>query len=383
MADEPLGIMLVTTSITRGGAETQVFLLARELRARGHRVQVVSMRDAEAYEDELTELDVPFHSLGMRRGMPDPRAVFRLAGHVRHWRPQVVHSHMVHANLLARVARPFAWAPVQVSTAHNLTEGGRSRDAAYRATDALATLTTNVCRDCVERFVRVGAVPRRKIRYMPNGLDVAAFRADAGGRGRIRDELGLGDDFLWLAVGRLDRQKDYPTMLRAIRRAREQGRGFKVAVVSNGPQLNALKQLAAELGLTDEQVRFLGQRADVPDLMSAADGYLMSSAWEGLPMVLLEASAAGLPIVTTDVGGNREIVRPNESGELVAPGDPDGLAAAMTRVMAMPPDQRRAWGETARRHVDSTFRIDRIAVRWEELYRELLGRPPESLGGVA
>lgn len=378
MADENLGIMLVTTSITRGGAETQVFLLARELRARGHRVQVVSLRDAEAYEDELAEMDVPFFSLGMRRGQPDPRAVFRLAGYVRRYRPHIVHSHMVHANLLARVARPLAWMPVQISTAHNLTEGGRSRDVAYRATDALATLTTNVCRDCVERFVRIGAVPRRKIRYMPNGLDVASFRADPAARERIRSELGIGDRFLWLAVGRLEPQKDYPTMLQAIPWARESRPDMVVAIVSDGPLRDELKRMRSDLGLAPEQVRFLGHRADVPEVMSAADAYLMSSAWEGLPMVLLEASAAGLPIVATDVGGNREVVRHERTGLLVRSGDPAALAHAMVRTIDLPREGRRAWGESARRHVEATFHIDRIVERWEVLYRNLLAGTPEA-----
>ena len=372
MSHDPLRIMLVTTSIGRGGAETQVYLLARELARRGHAIEVTSLRDAEAYEQELADLRIPFHSLGMRRGVPDPRAVARLARHVRRFRPHVVHSHMIHANLLARVARPLAWAPVQVSTAHNLSEGGRGRDLAYRATDSLATLTTNVCRRCVDRFARVGAVPRRRIRYMPNGLDLAEFERDPAARSRSREALGVGERFLWLAVGRLDVQKDYPTMLRAIRAARDRDDEFEVAIVSGGPEEDRLVAMRDELGLPPGRVRFLGSRDDVPALMSAADGYLMSSAWEGLPMVLLEASAAGLPIVATDVGGNPEIVDHERTGLLVPAGDPDALAGAMTRVTTAPDADVRAWGRAACRHVDAHFRIDRVAERWEILFRDLL-----------
>ena len=158
-APAPLRVLLVSTSLMGGGAERQVFLLARGLRAHGHAVAVVSMLTPENYVPELEALGVPVSDLGMRRGVPDPRALARLAGVVRRWRPDVVHSHMVHANLLARLARLLAPVPVEVSTAHNLTEGARWREIAYRLTDPLCTLTTNVCRACVARYVRVGAAP--------------------------------------------------------------------------------------------------------------------------------------------------------------------------------------------------------------------------------
>ncbi|TVR96865.1 MAG: glycosyl transferase family 1, partial [Trueperaceae bacterium] len=171
-------IMLVTTTLMRGGAETQVFLLARSFARRGHAVHVVSMRPPEAYQDDLRELGIAFTNLRMRSGMPDPRGMLRLSRAVRAWRPDVVHSHMVHANLLARLTRILAPMPVLVTTAHNLTEGARWRELAYRYTDRLATLSTNVCQAAVDRFVAVGAVPEGRMRFVPNGLEPAAFAPD-------------------------------------------------------------------------------------------------------------------------------------------------------------------------------------------------------------
>ena len=104
----PLRIQFVTTSLMLGGAEGQVFLLAAEAKRRGHEVSMVTMRDPEAFEDELRTLGIPLHSLAMRRGVGDPRALVRLARLVRAERPDVVHSHMVHANLLARLTRLLA-----------------------------------------------------------------------------------------------------------------------------------------------------------------------------------------------------------------------------------------------------------------------------------
>ena len=364
----PLRIMLVTTSLMVGGAETQVYLLARGFAALGHAVHVVTMTPPTAYEPELAAAGVPLTSLGYARGAPDPRGVLRLARAVRAWRPDVVHSHMVHANLLARLARPFARVPVLVSTAHNLTEGARWREVAYRLTDPLATLSTNVCHAGVERYRRVGAAPAGRMVAMPNGIEVSAFARPEERRRRAREALGLGAEHAWLAVGRLEPQKDLPNMLRAFAALPERER--TLLLVGEGPLQGALVAQARELGL-GERVRFLGRRLDVPDLMAAADGYLMSSAWEGLPLVLIEAAAASLPIVATDVGGNAEIVEDGRNGFLAPAGDPAALAAAMVRLEALPAAERRAMGAAGLRKVEAEYEIGAVTRRWLELYRRL------------
>lgn len=372
-----LRIQFVTTSLMHGGAEVQVFLLAAELKRRGHEVSLVTMRDPEAFQPELRALGIPLVSLSMRRGVGDPRAIWRLAKAVRDHRPHVAHSHMVHANLLSRLTRPLAWTPVQVSTAHNLTEGARWRELAYRATDPLCDLTTNVCRKCVEHFIEVGATPRTKIRYMPNGLDLGKFRPSAGARAAKRAELGVpSDTFLWLAVGRVEEQKDYPNLIRAVKRlaaASAAAGPFAVVVAGSGALSAEMEAMARETGL-GAALRFLGDRTDVVDLMAAADGYVMSSAWEGLPMVLLEAGASHLPAVVTDVGGNREAVEDGVTGFVVPPHDDEALAAAMTNLMALGAADLEAMGRRSRAHVESSFALASVVDRWEALYRELLGR---------
>lgn len=365
-------VLLVTTSLMLGGAEVQVCLLARTLAARGHRVAVVTMRDPEALAGALERDGIPLHSLGMRAGVPDPRAVVRLAAIVRRFRPSVVHSHMVHANLLARVTRLLAPVPALVSTAHSFNEGARWRELAYRFTDPLCDLTTNVCHAAVERFVVVGAVPRDRIVCVWNGIDLAAHDAQAA-LGGERAALGRDGAFAWLAVGNLGEAKDYPTMLRALRSVIDGGDDATLAIVGigTGPQVRALERLLGDLCLGPDHVRYLGGRSDVPALLRAADGYVMSSAWEGLSLALLEASAERLPIVATAVGGNPEALVDGVTGVLVPSREPGALAAAMRRVMRAAPEQRQAWGDAGRAHVEQHFDIDRIVDRWEDLYAEL------------
>jgi glycosyltransferase involved in cell wall biosynthesis len=365
----PRRISFVTTSLMRGGAETQVYLLARTLRERGHEVQIVTMTPPQAYVEETREHGIELVDLGMRTGVPDPRGLARL---VRAWRafaPDVAHAHMIHAVLLARLGRPFARVPVLVSTAHNLTEGARWRELAYRWTDRLGDLTTNVCQAAVDRYVRVGAAPAGRIVRMPNGIEVAAFGPDPAVRERLRGELGLGADrFAWLAVGRLEEQKDVPTLLQAATRLPASA---VTLLVGEGPLRAELEARRDALGLSAEQVRFLGARSDVADLLRAVDGYAMSSAWEGLPLVLLEAAASGLPIVATRVGGNDEIVEDGATGRLVPSGDPEALAAAMSDTMTMPPERRAAWGRAGRARIEREFDIERVVDAWSTLYASL------------
>jgi glycosyltransferase involved in cell wall biosynthesis len=277
---------------------------------------------------------------------------------------------MVHANLVARLARPLAWAPVLVSTAHNIDEGGRASELAYRFTDRLTSVTTNVARAAVDRYVHVGAVPAGRIRYVPNGLDVATCRVAPGERARLRTELSVGDRFLWLAAGRLDVQKDYGVLLAAFANPPVPGRMLVIA--GEGPLQRDLEAAAARLGLGPDAVRFLGQRPDVPSLLAAADGFVMSSAWEGLPMVLLEAAAAARPAVVTAVGGDADVVLHERTGLVVPAHDPPALAAAMRRVETLPEATRAAWGAAAYEHVATNFQLDRVVDLWLALYRELL-----------
>jgi len=365
-------IVFVTTGLAYGGAETQLVRLATGLKARGWEIQVVCLISPRAYVEELEAAGISVFSLGIQKKLPDPRPILRLARLIRKWQPHIVHSFMVHANLLARLVRPLAPVPVLICSARNINEGGRFREVLYRLTDPLCDLTTQVSQAGLERYVRVGAVPRHKIRYIPNGVDTERFKPNPEDHLKIRRELGV-DGFVWLAVGRFDPQKDYPTMLQAFGHVVHKDSNTKLLIAGDGPLRKTMEVMARELGI-EERVRFLGIRRDIPQLMNAADAYVMSSAWEGMANVLLEASASGLPIVTTDVGGNRQVVLHNKTGFLVSPKDPNALAQAMLRLMDMPEEERQAMGKAAREHIEADFSLDRVVARWEALYRELLAK---------
>jgi glycosyltransferase involved in cell wall biosynthesis len=367
-------VFFLSTSMGMGGADSQLLSAAQLMQSRGHDVIIVSMTPLGPMGLQAREMGIRTESLEMKRGVPDPRGLFRLARLTRAWRPDVIHSHMVHANLMARALRLVAPVPALVSTIHNIYEGGPLRMAGYRYTNWLVDHLTIVSQAAADRFVNDRIVPRGLLTVIPNGVDTEHIGNVAPGtRETLRGELGLDGRFAWLAVGRFEIAKDYPTMLRAFARVHERHRDAVLLIVGRGSLQPETEALARALGL-GEAVRLLGVRSDVPRVMSAADAYVMSSAWEGMPMVLLEAGAAGLPIVATTVGGNHEVVVDGRTGFLVPARDEAALANAMMRLGEMPEAQRRAMGEWGREHIRTHYGLARVADRWEEIYRAVLTR---------
>jgi glycosyltransferase involved in cell wall biosynthesis len=367
-------ILFLSTSMGMGGADSQLLAAAQELRARGHEVLVVSLTPLGPMGLQARQLGIPTESLEMRRGIPDPRGLVRLARLVRAWRPDVVHSHMVHANLMARAVRLVAPVPALVSTIHNIYEGGPLRMAAYRLTNGLVDHMTSISEAAADRFIRERIIPRDLLTVVPNGVDPELFRkVPAEVRDELRRSLSLGPEFVWLAVGRFEVAKDYPTMLRAFVAVHERYPEAVLLLVGKGSLQGETEALVRELSLV-AAVRFLGVRNDVPALVSAGDAYVMSSAWEGMPMVLLEAAAGGLPIVATRVGGNQEVVLDGDNGLLAPPRDYRALASAMVRLMELTDAERRAMGERGREHVRAHYGLTRVVERWEAVYQDVLAR---------
>ncbi len=366
-------VTYLITSSSVAGAERQVHDLAVSMQGRGWDPAVISMlRRGEAFSD-LPRLGIPFETLGMTQGVPDPRALWRLRALLRRLRPDVLHGHMVHSNLLARLSRLVAYTPVVISTMHNENEGAQWRYVLYRLTNQLSDLTTTVSEVAVNEAIRRGAAPPGRITLFPNGITPRALPLDHARRAATRASLGIGDEFLWLAAGRLEAAKDYPNMVAAFGQVHDASPGTRLVVAGSGDLEAEVREVIARAGL-GSHMQLLGFRSDVPELMEAADGFVMSSAWEGLPMVLLEAGASALPAVVTDVGGSRDAVLDGVSGLIVPSHEPAALATAMLRLMGYRVAERRAMGDAAREHVLATFAMDAIADRWDQTYRSLLSR---------
>jgi glycosyltransferase involved in cell wall biosynthesis len=232
---------------------------------------------------------------------------------------------------------------------------------------------TAVSAAVAQAHLQARMVTTGRLAVLPNGVDLATWKPDAEVRSAFRRVLGLQGKFLWFAAGRLDPVKDYGTLLQAMVDVPE---AANLVIAGSGPMENELRRLSDELGLED-RVQFLGFEPNVLRWMRVANGFVLASRWEGLPMVVLEAAACGVPAVATDVPGTREVVVDGVTGLLAAQGNATALAKAMTRMMEMPGEERRAMGERARQFVLERYSLDAALDGWEALYAELLERNPK------
>jgi glycosyltransferase involved in cell wall biosynthesis len=365
-------VLLLSTSLGLGGADRQIIHLARALRAHGYEVRMVSMTPIGEMGQQGLAGGLPISSLNMRRGRADWRSFQQLVTLLRSWRPHVLTSFMYHANLMGRVAGRWAGVPLIISSIRSEWNGTAIRDWLMRLTNWMDHSCTTNSQQVADSLRKRALHQSRKLRVIPNGVDIAAFTPPAGARLRIRDEMGLApDEFLWLAIGRLWEQKDYPTLLRAF--APLANAPARLAIAGRGPLLDELRRQAAQLGVAS-RVTFLGVRHDIGAILSAADGFVLSSAWEGMPNVVMEALAAATPVAATQVGGVSEVVQEGRSGFLVPPRDPAALSRAMQQLMSLPVEQRRQMGIVGRDHMAAYYSLPAMTDRWLALYDELLAQ---------
>ena len=378
-------LFLSTAMGMGGGAEEQVIALACAFKDRNWQTMIVSMVPLSPMPADFASRDIPLKSLEMKRGFPGPTGLFRLSKIIREFKPDVVHSHMNHANLLARAVRLIQPYPVLICTLHNLTMAGVLKnhtgifEMAHRITDGLSEQTTAICKAAADYTVEKKAVPPNKMRVVHNGIDISLFQRNEARRNATRQSLGINDEFVWMAAGRLEAQKDYPNMLRAFSSLLNSYKGnpaspkLKLLICGQGSLKDNLVKIGEELNLGD-QVRFMGLRSDIPEMMNAADAFVLSSELEGLPLVLLQAAASHLPIVSTDVGGNSDAVINNDNGLLVPSANHELLAQAMKRVNDMSTSERLAMGDRGRTHIEMNFQTDKVVDLWEQMYVNLLAK---------
>ncbi len=323
----------------------------------------------------LPELVQPVHA------RHDPIALIRLAKVARRFRPHIVHTHTAKAGFLGRQAVALGGVPRPkvVHTFHgHVLEGyfGRAKNRLYRDLErSLAKRTDRligVSEATVSDLVRLGVADRERFLVVPLGLDLDRFAHRREGlRGAARRELGVGDDeVLCTFVGRVVPIKQLDLLLEAIAEANRRDRRIRLLVVGDGELRPQLEGLADRLGI-GSAVRFAGYRGDLVPVWAASDIAVLSSANEGTPVSLIEAAAAGIPAVATDVGGVRETLAPDAS-IVVPPSSRNELAGAIA-ALAGDPDRRARAGEQARRHALGNFGAERLLGDIDGVYRGLLG----------
>ena len=386
---ERLRVLRVIGRLNMGGPAHQAALLSGR-RFFPERYETLLVHGSlPAGEESLADLSreegATMRSLGDLRQPVDPlhdsRALLKLIRIARAFKPDVVHTHTAKAGFIGRQAalavRPR---PAIVHTYHgHVLEGyfGAAKSRLYleleRALARVSDRLIGVSEATVDDLVRLGVAPRERFSVLPLGLDLGPLaEPDDGGLGeRTRGELGVApEEVLLVFVGRVVPIKRLDVLLPALAQASGPGPRLRLALVGDGEERPGLEALAGELGI-EHDVLFLGYRRELRPLFAAADVAVLSSDNEGTPVSLIEAGAAGLPAVATDVGGVGEVVGEQQTGILVPPGDPAALAGAL-RQMADDPERRRTYGRAARSRVTERYGAARLIGDVDALYRELV-----------
>ena len=351
-------IIYVLTDLAMGGAEVQVIRMSQYMKEQNHQVILVSMMKAEADDmmQELKRIGVKYYSLDMNRGRVSINAFIDFIKIVRTENPDVIHSHMIHANLLLRSASPFIGCRRKINTIHGEEEYLGIRKIIYRLTDFAVDYTVCCGKILYEQAKRHNIVSSTKLKYICNGLNTNSYVYDETSRKRIRNSIQLNESFVWITVGRLSEVKNQSYLIEEFREVLIEYPQTKLLIVGDGPLMGRLKQLTKVNNISNNVI-FTGKRSDITELLSSADAFVLSSLHEGLPLSLQEAGAVGLPLVSTDVGGCNEVICEGLNGYLCESNKRLELAKKMMMIMEKTKDERIEMGERSREIVIEKFDI--------------------------
>ncbi len=355
-------ILYLTTGLSLGGAERQLALMSGIMAGRGHEVRVVSMLPAPREGGVALDQRIGASDLGMRKGRPGIEAIFRLAGAIGEFRPDVVHSHMIHANMLACATRSVCRMKRLVCTAHSDSEtSSRLMLWAYKRLSRRCDIFTHVSRAAAERYAGLGIRGPDGIVPVHNGIEWERFASPGSvDRKAVRKEFGIPDDaYVFAFVGRLEPIKGPDIAIEAFRSLTGARPGVHLLMVGDG-------SLGASLrgGVSDPRVLWAGSTDRPERYLRAADCLVMPSRHEGFGLSIVEAMAVGLSIVATDCAGPREILMDGRYGRIV----PREAPAALARAMAECVKEGRLSPEPGREYSRGRFDADRIADEWLKIY---------------
>jgi glycosyltransferase involved in cell wall biosynthesis len=369
-----LTIAHLITGLETGGAEGMLARLVTATDRRRFRSLVISMTAPGLIGHAISKAGIALHSLDMRRGMPDPRGVWRLRQVLREYRPDVLQTWLYHADILGLAAQRLGWAPRLVWNLRCTESVGSEQARRWLSRWSGSPDAVVVNGREVERFHRaLGYHPRRWV-HIPNGFDLAGLRPAGDARVQCRAALGIADGaFVVLLPARYHPMKDHANFFAAAGRFAAARPEARFVLVGGGITLDnaaIVAALAAE-GIGD-RTTLLGERSDLGDVYPIADVVSSSSAFgEGFPNVLGEAMGGGIPCVATDVGASAEII--GGAGIVVPPRDPVALAAGWEQIASLNASARAALGTAARARIVEHYDLASVVARYAALY-EMVAR---------
>ncbi len=369
-------VLHVVDTLGFGGAERFLVGLVRHLDPKRFRPIVAWWSAPGPFAEDLTKAGIHVVGIGAR-GHRDLRALKRLVALMREEHVRIVHTHLFVDSFYGRVAALLAGVPVRVVTQQNAYDDPALRLPAWQiwANRAFVPVTQQfvaVSRAAGDYLHNVEWVPRRKIRVIPNAIEPPGVVSETEGRAlRTQWAADGGEGPLIGTVARLEPQKGLDTLIDAVALMRERLPDLRCVLVGTGALEHTLRDHARARGVADHVI-FAGTRKDIPAVLSALDVFVLPSRFEGLSLALLEAMAAGTPVVATPVSGTVEVVKEGETGLLAPVGDAVVLAERIEALLEQPGLARRL-SEQARELVLRRYTIQAVAQAYMSIYEDLLG----------
>lgn len=375
---KPITVLQLVLSLSIGGTEKVVYDLVRRMKNADIRTIVCCLDEIGEFGEMLRDADgIPVHRLNRKPGLDFP-LFSRIAQQIRKYEVDILHAHhytpFFYGLSGALTARRRAGAPPRVVfTEHGIEYPYRRKwkrrlvnPILMRMADDVTTIAHYTRRN-LERYENY---PEGRARVLYNGIDVAAY-SEGKSPLEARSSLGISPEAKTIGVvARLDPVKNHPLLLRSLQEVISSFPETELLIVGDGPGRADLEILVNRLGLASH-VRFLGARRDVPEIIRAMDIFVLPSLSEGMSITLLEAMAAGLPIVATRVGGNPEVVVDGETGFL-APSDDDRRMADRLKTLLGNSRLRQKMGAAGKKRAESMFSIEKTVSEYQRLYEQVL-----------
>lgn len=369
-----VSILLLGSQMATGGSQKQLLYQGSWFFKHGYSVTAAFLYDKEGLASDWRSVH-PFPIIDLGFAPPEAgwlrqilyflRGMFRLFSMLEKDQYLGIETFTHHANI---VGLPLAWLAGVPNRVGSHRGGGFSAHGVERINAIITNSPMTTCFVVVSEGLKRDAVaegirPERMVK-IGNGIDLTALVSRP--RPQTRMALGIGEsDSLLLNVGRLTYQKGQSALLRALPAVLAQFPNTFLGIAGDGPLRAGLEADAVHLGV-EKQVKFLGRREDVPALLAAADLFMFSSRYEGMPNAVLEAMGSGLPVISTAVQGAEELIQDGENGLIVPVDDPAAFAEAILRLLKNP-EERRRLGEAARTTIQKEYTLDTMCVQYEQL----------------
>jgi glycosyltransferase involved in cell wall biosynthesis len=371
-------VMHVITTLGPAGAETMLCRIASAMDVTRFENDIAVLTGILDQADKMQAVGIRVRSLGMKKSIPNPLLVMRLARWIRESKPDVIHAWMYHANLIgALAARLAGGVPIVWGIHHTALDPRIDKRRTMLVNRACAILSGGLpariacCSEASLRIHKELGYASDKLELIPNGVDLEQIKPDPAARASVREELGIPSDTILIGIAaRFHPLKDHSNFVRAAARLHQQmpEAHFLLCGLNITWQNSQLTEWIETAGIR-HRCHLLGVRHDMSRLFAAMDIATTASRSEAFPVVIGEAMACGTPCVVTDVGDSALIV--GETGTVVPPGDPHALAEAWRKLIVAGPAVRHCLGLAARRRVQEHFALPVVVERYQAIYAKL------------